>query len=236
MCGRFTQTITLSDLIDKYHIHPRTSIDNLKNDNLFDNAGNYNLAPTEPAFVVESSSRKTPSLGTAKFGHSFKLGGSIGTKLVINAKSETVSEKKMFSRAFKTNRCLIPANGYFEWAKNSEGRKTPYFIHTSNQAIISIAGILFTGESSGELGFLILTQAANSKLGHIHDRMPVLVGDDFADAWLNASICDPKEANALLETITKTDTSDSLEVYEVTKAVGSPTLKTAEAIKPVHAY
>lgn len=106
---------------------------------------------------------------------------------MINARSETVAEKPSLRQAFQARRCLITANGFFEW-KRSGGEKIPHYIHRSDGHIISLAGLWQTWRAlDGEPleTCTILTTAANSLVQTIHDRMPVILHQDEWEHWLS---------------------------------------------------
>ena len=100
-----------------------------------------------------------------------------GGKAMINARSETATEKPSFRLAMRSGRCLVPANGYFEW-KRDEAAKIPHYIFTASPMFF-MAGIL-----DGRGGFALLTRAASPELAVIHDRMPVIARPDTAGEWL----------------------------------------------------
>jgi putative SOS response-associated peptidase YedK len=102
-----------------------------------------------------------------------------------NARAEGVATKPFFRDAFKNRRCLIPANGYYEWS-TSHGRKRPYFIHVKDAELFSFAGIWSSWDSPEKTinSCAIITTAANPYLANIHDRMPVIISPRDYDRWL----------------------------------------------------
>ncbi|MEO7125651.1 MAG: SOS response-associated peptidase [Nakamurella sp.] len=137
---------------------------------------------------------------------------SIGQKM-INARSETVAVKPAFRAAAARRRCLVPANGYFEWMADSidgkggagggagNGGKTPYYLHDPEDAVLAMAGLyeIWRDDSLPEdhpdhllLTTTVITRAAPDALGHIHDRSPVVVPRDLREDWLN---CGPTQSN-----------------------------------------
>ena len=107
-------------------------------------------------------------------------------KPLINARGETVLEKPSFRNAMRRRRCLVPADGYYEWS-GPEGRKTPYFVQRQDQSLFALAGLWehWMGPDGSELETAVLmTIAPNAELSAIHDRMPVIIGTEDYETWL----------------------------------------------------
>jgi putative SOS response-associated peptidase YedK len=120
--------------------------------------------------------------------------------LLINARGETVAEKPAYRAAMKRRRCLIPADGFYEW-KAGTPRKQPYYIRAKDGSPLAFAGLweTWTGPNGEELETAaIVTTSANKTLSPIHDRMPVVVPPDAFDLWLDAANVDPKTASVLI--------------------------------------
>jgi putative SOS response-associated peptidase YedK len=154
--------------------------------------------------------------------------------LNINARSETVFEKRTFRDAFRYNRCIIPLNGFYEWevsTKDKSKLKTLYFVHHKNEAFLAVAG-LWSEWFDVELNMnivmvLLITCDANEKLGEIHHRMPVVLEPKDFKTWLFNN--DLSTLNGLM----KTYESDKLELYEVTSEVNKVAYNEALAIEKV---
>ncbi len=233
MCGRFTQSVSLQDVIDKYR--PRIAPDPGSLVDVIDAEGelraNYNLAPTEPALVGRGG-EASRILTVAHFGHPVAFRSQPAPKLLINARSETVLSKPSFSRSVRMHRAAVPANGYFEWMKE-EGTKTPYFIYPTDEQIVSLAALWFEpDENSPVETFVILTQAAAVELAHIHDRMPVMIGPDLLGRWLETSLADKAGVARLLEAVQADTAARAMEAYAVTRAVSRANFKSSQAIVP----
>ena len=227
MCGRFTQTVSLSDIIAKYALPVRTA-------NLVDDANsqptefcNYNLAPSELAAVIYDHENLNRQLSLARFGTKFNLGNQIGIKTLINARCETIASKPTFTKAFKFNRCVIPANGYLEWTKSDRGQKTPYFIYSADEPIVSIAALFFVDHIDQEAAFVIITQQASPSIDNIHDRMPLFVPEDCIDTWLQHSLTDIEELQSLIFKVAADRGNQERGFFELSKKYGSPKYKTA---------
>jgi putative SOS response-associated peptidase YedK len=120
--------------------------------------------------------------------------------LLINARSETVLEKPAFKNAMKRRRCLIPADGYYEWQANG-GRKQPYFIHRRDGTPMGLAGLAETwiGPNGEELDTVaIVTAPASADLAVLHDRVPVTISPGDFDRWLDCRADDAENVMALL--------------------------------------
>jgi putative SOS response-associated peptidase YedK len=120
--------------------------------------------------------------------------------LLINARAETVRDKPAFRNAIRRRRCLIPADGYYEW-QAADGRKRPFFIHRSDRGAIGLAGLAetWTGPNGEELDTVaIVTAAAGADLAILHHRVPVTIAPGDFDRWLDCSADDADEVMALL--------------------------------------
>jgi putative SOS response-associated peptidase YedK len=160
----------------------------------------HNIAPTQPIPVVipENGARHFRLMrwgllpAWVKDPRTFTL--------LINARAETVNEKPAFRNAMRRRRCLIPADGYYEW-QASEKRKRPYFIHRRDGRPIGLAGLAETwiGPNGEELDTVaIVTAAASADLAVLHDRVPVTIDPADFDRWLDCSTDDTESVMALL--------------------------------------
>jgi len=136
----------------------------------------YNVAPTDDHWMVVRSADKK-KLSRAKW--SFKAGGQ---KLLINLRSETAG--KRFKRMFETHRCLVPADGFYEWRGPKTDRR-PIWFHPPAGGLFLFAG-LYEEQREGLPVFTILTTDANATVAPVHDRMPVILSPEKAEAWLEA--------------------------------------------------
>lgn len=181
MCGRYVLYGPQSRLTERFGLQECP-----------DFAPRYNIAPTSDVLVV----RQRPEVG--RVGQMVLWGLvpnwtkdiSIGAKL-NNARAETVAEKPSFRTSFARHRCLIPANGFYEWKVVSEGgrvRKQPYYIRpTAEGGFFAFAGLLARWRAPDGTDLVttcIITTAANTLMAPIHDRMPVILGQEAWDAWL----------------------------------------------------
>jgi len=139
----------------------------------------YNVAPSDTCFIArtDGGARK---LVRAAWG--FPGAPVHGEKLVINARAETVAERPMFREALQHRRCVVPADGFFEWTGGKRDRR-PIWYHAPGGQLILFAG-LWEPRTDGTPAFTIVTTDANTLIAPAHDRMPVVLGRADADAWL----------------------------------------------------
>jgi putative SOS response-associated peptidase YedK len=160
----------------------------------------FNIAPTQPVPVVirENGARHFRLMRWGLIPAWVKDPRQFA--LVINARAETVLDKPAFKNAMKRRRCLLPADGYYEWHQ-SEGRKRPFFIRPGNGALIAFAGLVETwvGPNGEELDTVaIVTTAAHGGLASLHPRVPVTIAPSDYARWLDGDATDAGEAMALL--------------------------------------
>jgi len=163
----------------------------------------YNIAPTQQVVVIRQDRdqpKRTISLMRWGLIPYWAQDPSFGNR-TINAMAETASEKPAFREAMRKRRCLVPADGFFEWKKLSSKRKQPYNIGMLDDSVFAFAGLWDRWRSSsGELveSCSILTTDANSLTRDIHDRMPVILRPEDYDHWLDPGITDPEQVQELL--------------------------------------
>ena len=225
MCGRYASSRRPEDLVEEFEIDKVEVKETL--------APDYNVAPTKQVYAVvqrpskpdeqsgpEQGRSDAEQAGSERQLRTLKWGlvpfwakdPSIGNKM-INARMETVQEKPAFRRAFATRRCLLPADGYFEWypteqkTKSGKPVKQPFFIHPADGGVLAMAGLYEiwrdpTRDEDDPQRFswtcTVLTTSAEDAIGRIHDRMPLLVEPDRYAAWLDPSRSDPDELKKLL--------------------------------------
>jgi putative SOS response-associated peptidase YedK len=151
--------------------------------------------------------------------------------LLINARAEGIADKPSFRAAMLRRRCLIPADGFYEWQKTPRGKR-PFYIHRRGGGPMAFAGLweTWSDRDGGEIDTaLIVVCPANAMLAPIHDRMPVIVPPEKFDAWLDADKTDVPAAVALLQPAPEY----LLEAYEISTRVNKAENEGAELIEPV---
>jgi len=214
MCGRYASSRKPDDLVEEFEIDKSEVKEPLPAD--------YNVAPTKQVYAVvqrpvNPDDKAGPSerqLRTLRWGlvPFWAKDPSIGNKM-INARMETVHEKPAFRRPFASRRCLLPADGYYEWYATSQKTKAgkplkqPFFIHPKDGSVMAMAGLYEiwkdpTREDDDPQRFAwtctVLTTTAEDAVGHIHDRMPLLVERGRWAAWLDPSNSEVDDLKELL--------------------------------------
>ncbi len=190
---------------------------------------NYNVAPTqEVAAVLEEDGGRR--LEVLRWGliPPWADAPQMGSRM-INARSETAPEKPSFRRAFRERRCLIPADGFYEW-RRTNGAKQPYYIRMKEGRPFAFAGLWESWKDDGgpEIrSCAILTTKPNALAGEIHDRMPVILPAGSYDVWLEPE-ADRDELYGLLAPYPE----DEMEAYPVSRFVNSPSNNEPRCIEP----
>ncbi|HEX3998503.1 MAG TPA: SOS response-associated peptidase [Pirellulales bacterium] len=222
MCGRYTLRASPQQMALAFHVnmaidlHPR-----------------YNIAPTQQAPVVRSLADGNRELAELRWGliPRWATDRSIGSRM-INARSETAATKPAFREAMRERRCLIPADGFYEWQKQG-GQKHPMFVHCRDDAPFAFAGLWehWTDEQHQPLEtFTILTAPANDQLRPLHDRMPIIIRPENYQRWL-----DPTMTDAAAVEIFLADPPEDLVLQPVGSRVNSVANDDPTCIVPVRA-
>ncbi|MEL6112105.1 MAG: SOS response-associated peptidase [Pseudomonadota bacterium] len=230
MCGRFT----LTDSPDEIARHFSVGV----TDNF---PARYNIAPTQAIAVIRTGEGPDPQARTKRFYHLMRWGflpawagkpGTTFTRPLINARSETVMEKRTFSSAFKRRRCLVPANGYFEWTTENR-KKQPWYIHPTDDEdrLFGFAAIweTYLDPGGGEMdGVAILTTAASEALRPLHGREPVVIPPEDYGRWQSTDETDCETLLPLLHPAPE----GFWQWHKVTPDVGNVRNEGAVLIKP----
>jgi len=186
----------------------------------------YNIAPSQPIPVVGRDREGRQVCSAARWGFRPRWMDS-SRRDPINARAETVAERPMFRRAFERGRCLVPADGWYEWYKPGKGPAVPYFMHLPEQRPFAFAGIA-TRDGAGDRTAAILTAPAHGDAHEIHPRLPLVIADDGqARAWLEAE-ADP----ALVERLMQGLAQIPIELYPVSRRVNRPDNEGPGLIEP----
>jgi putative SOS response-associated peptidase YedK len=191
----------------------------------------YNIAPTQPVPIVRLvEGRREFALVRWGFLPSWVRNPN-GFSLVVNARGESVCDKPAFRAAMRRRRCLVPADGFYEWQAVG-GRKQPFYIHARSGEPLAFAGLWETWEGpNGEAvdTAAIVTTRANARLAPLHDRMPAIIAPDDFDLWLDCGKVDARIAEALIVPAPE----DLLEAWPVSAAVNRTANDDASLLVPV---
>lgn len=221
MCGRYVMKAKLKELQEKYDAVPA---------GLFSLEGNYNVAPTTPMPVLlEKGGSRIIDLfrwGLVPFwAKDEKISYSM-----INARSETLASKRTFSKPFKSQRCIVPASGFYEWKKTSKG-KMPHYIHRKSSDIMNFAGLYehWKSPDGKEVdSYTIITTSAADSLKELHDRMPAMLLDEEISFWLDP---ENQDVNALQDLL-RTWPEDDVQFHRVNQEANNVRNKGAHLIEP----
>ena len=221
MCGRYA-LFTAPDELEKYF------------EAIISNAGtiepNYNVTPGMVMPVVAVGRERVPVITTFRWGliPSWAKEASIGYKL-MNARSETLSEKPSFARPFQRSRCVIPSNGFYEWQREGKNR-IPFFVKRADEELMNFAGIYDrwkSPEGSDVFTFSIITTRANPLIAPIHERMPVVLGRHQVREWLH-----PATSSDRLTELMHPLPENVTEVFRVSEEVNKPVNNHAGLLQP----
>ena len=221
MCGRFTLTVDPAELREafgNYTFPPKF-------------APRFNISPTQPILAIPNDAKNTADFFIWGLIPAWAKDPSMGSRL-INARAETLAEKPSFRGAFKYKRCLILADGFYEW-KSQPGTKAkiPHFIFLKSRQPFAFAGLWdewHAPDGGSVRSAVIITTAPNELMAPIHDRMPVILRPrDYAE-WLDAS---PRAPESLIPLL-KPFPADEMSAYPVSTLVNSPANDRAELVVP----
>jgi putative SOS response-associated peptidase YedK len=222
MCGRFTLRAELSQIRKTFDMKGGSDL-----------STRFNIAPTQDVVAVrmvgENDHRELVLLHWGLIP-SCADEPKIGNRM-INARAETVAEKPSFRSAFTKRRCLIVADGFYEWQK-IDGKKQPYFIHRTDDEPFAFAGLWESWKREGDemQSCTIITTTANSLMEPLHDRMPVILSAEEFPIWLDTEF----RAKESLKRLLAPCDPDLLEAYPVTTLVNSPRNDVAKCVEGVN--
>ena len=216
MCGRYTLTVDVKTIAETFGVAPTIEA-----------APRYNVAPTQE--VVSILSNGSVHLDWLQWGliPSWAKDESIGSKM-INARAETLAEKPSFKRLLRSKRCLVVADGFYEW-KKEQGGKTPMYITLKSGSPFAFAGLwdLWHGPDGQEIrSCTIVTTQPNAVVASIHDRMPAILLPNAREMWLDTSL---KDEQALLPLLAPYP-ADEMMARAVSRLVNNPKVEGAELI------
>lgn len=219
MCGRYSLTITKRAVIQRFSCRDAGAPEGAR----------YNIAPTQTVPVVVRG--EAPELAPRRWGlvPSWAKDPSIGARM-INARAETVHEKPSFRRLVDRRRCLVPADGFYEWDRSASPR-IPHRFTLAGGGLFALAGLWdeWRGPDGADLRtFTILTTRPNALLARVHDRMPVILPRELEDAWLDPA----RPFSELHERILTPYPADAMAGGRVSMAVNSPRNDTPACAQP----
>jgi putative SOS response-associated peptidase YedK len=224
MCGRFTLTADPGKLRESF---PGTKIPD-------EITPHFNTAPTQPIAVIPNDGKNELTFFVWGLIPSWAKDPSIGNRM-INARAETLAEKPAFRAAFRRRRCLVPADGFFEWRQEAGQKgKTPMYIRMASGQPFAFAGLWEVWQSpDGSVipSATIITTEPNSLMGTIHNRMPVILSPDSYARWLDPEEQDPAALAGLL----KPYPASQMEAYPISTLVNDPKNDLPEVILPLAA-
>ncbi len=221
MCGRFSLGSTSLDLAAEFGL---TDLPD-------DYSPSYNIAPTQPIWAVVADRAASLQAVKLRWGliPSWAKDDTIGNRM-INARAETIAEKPAYREAFARRRCLIIADGFYEWQRSGKA-KVPMRIHLATGRPFALAGIWERWQPPGREpvhSCVIITTAASDFVRPIHDRMPVILGRAERKRWLDPA-AQQSELLGLLRPYVGTD----LSAYPISRLVNSPLHNGPEVVEPV---
>jgi putative SOS response-associated peptidase YedK len=218
MCGRYTLRTSVDTLTERFEIDDTPS----------SIAASYNVAPTQEVatVLVEDGKRKLEMLHWGLIP-SWADDPSIGNRM-INARAETVAEKPSYRKAFQERRCLILADGFYEWQKTDSG-KQPYYIRMEDESPFAFAGLWESWRNGREIrSCTIITTAPNELAASIHNRMPVILHPEDYEMWLDPDFEEREPLTSLL----KPFPAEAMEAYPVSRRVNKPANNDPRVIEP----
>jgi putative SOS response-associated peptidase YedK len=221
MCGRYTLSKP-GDILTELGVPDEEQIEL---------EPNYNVAPTQDVPIVRADAKGHRQVVMVRWGliPFWAKDEKIGNQL-INARGESVAEKPAYKNAFKRRRCLLLADGFFEWQKQGKV-KQPFHIHLVDHRPFVMAG-LWERWTKGEKPIescTVITTDANSKVAELHDRMPVILGGEARDLWLDDSVEDAE----LLTSILRPYPPGEMAFTPVSRMVNSPKNNSPDVLRPM---
>ena len=219
MCGRYTITTDPARLAQRFGAAPPAQL----------HAPRFNAAPTQHLPVVLADGERSMALLRWGLIPHWAEDPAIGNTM-INARAETIAQKPSFREAFRKRRCLVLADGYYEWQKTAAG-KIPMRFVMHDDAPFAFAGLWETWHNGDDLirSFTIITTSANETTAPIHNRMPVILHREHENYWLDPAT-DPLDLHTMLLPYP----GDAMRVYPVSKSINSPSNDSADLIVPIN--
>jgi len=221
MCGRFTLTVDTQKLAEAFtQFEPPKEL-----------SPRYNIAPSQPVAVVANTGQNKVDFFVWGLIPSWAKDPKIGNRM-INARSETLAEKPSFRTAYRRRRCLVLADGFYEWRKNPDKTKTPVYLQLKSKEPFAFAGLWEQWHSPhGDevLSCTIITTRPNDFVAQIHNRMPVILPPQAYEQWLDPAEQQPDRLQPLLGPYP----AQEMSAYPVSRVVNNPQNESPDCIAPV---
>lgn len=226
MCGRYALSAMISDIAEEFSTNsaPELSL-----------PADWNIKPTNEVYIIKNQAIEIASWGMIAHWSKSDDEAAKSQSSAINARSESVHEKPTFKAAFRSNRCLLPASGYYEWASELGKYKTkqPIYISRDDGKLLAFSGVFQSWTSpSGRViqSVAIITRQAVGQLAQVHSRMPVFLPRERWQDWMNPKINDVEKIRSLMDVPTP---DANLRFHPVSSAVNSITGSGAGLIEPI---
>lgn len=221
MCGRFTQVLSWREIVRLY----RLTLDQLNRNT----AARYNIAPTQDVPFIHLDKEGNQAVSDGRWWLVPHWAKELQSRYpMFNARSEDAEKKPAFRDAYKGRRCLVPADGWYEWTKGEDGGKDPWYIHLPDRAPFSFAGLWAHNSALDVVSFTLLTASAVSPIDKVHTRMPIVLDEGVYDQWLDPETPVP-DAKDLLQHNRGAD----FEFYRVGRQVNSSKSDEASMVEPL---
>jgi putative SOS response-associated peptidase YedK len=219
MCGRFTITTNQEIIEARFHAQAVGRI-----------GRHYNAYPNHDQYKLPVITTEDPAHIALRYWGLLPVWWTRDKRGLINVKHETLRDKRTFRKDLAKHRCLVLADGFYEW-KGERGRKTPFYIRLKGGEPFAFAGLYEENKRDGRtIGtFAIVTTAPNTLMASIHDRMPFILSQEDEQAWVNPE-SSPEQA---LEMLNRPLTADAMEAYAVSTRVNNPAYDQADLLRPV---
>jgi putative SOS response-associated peptidase YedK len=219
MCGRFSIISSYGEMIERFQAKPPKG-------GLFENR--YNIAPGQKVLVVPN---RQPRIFDYYHWGLLPSWAKEPKKIkrMINARAETIFEKPFFAGSIRSKRCLVPADGFYEWKREGQ-QKTPFRIQLKGNKLFAFAGIydVWQGREEEIKTFSLITTAANSLVANVHHRMPVILRSQQEAVWLDPNT-DEDEIKKMLVPFA----DEKMEMHQISKAVNNPQNDDPRIIQPI---
>jgi putative SOS response-associated peptidase YedK len=225
MCGRFTNELTWPELHALYKLSDEVAP--APKSNL---QPRYNIAPTQDVDFVHLDKAGNMQMNRGRWWLVPFWAKELPKATLFNARLETADSTPAFREAFKSRRCLIPADGYFEWTTNAEdGKKDPWLLQLPEGKPFSFAGLWAHNDNLGVTSCTIITAPAVEHISHIHTRMPVILEPEHYEEWLDGSVQGTEAKRILVDN----QLDDQLVFHRVSREVNNSRYEGTDTKKPL---